>query len=267
MTKLPQHAALVVVLLCSGCGGAGTLFAQDARTLDGIAHVALRVSDIARSRAFYKTLGWEPAFEFSDDLGTTTSYVKVSDRQYIELYRRNKPSDALGFMHICLDTADIDRLHAAYAAVGLTPTQPKKGRSGNILFNLLDPEGQVIEYTQYLPGSLHSNARGKFVDKARISDHLIDVVLRAKDVDAEKAFFIGKLGFSGSGYKLGAPGKPGETVELKPQAADTMPELTFAADPKRAAEELKKRGLEVKLAGGIAEVRDPDGAVIFFTER
>ncbi len=117
MTKLPQHAALVVVLLCSGCGGAGTLFAQDARTLDGIAHVALRVSDIARSRAFYKTLGWEPAFEFSDDLGTTTSYVKVSDRQYIELYRRNKPSDALGFMHICLDTADIDRLHAAYPAI------------------------------------------------------------------------------------------------------------------------------------------------------
>ena len=267
MTKLPRSAALVVALLCSGFGGAGALFAQDARTLDGIAHVALRVNDVARSRAFCKTLGWEPAFEFSDDQGVTTSYVKVSDRQYIELYRRNKPSDPLGFLHICLDTADIDRLNSAYTAVGLTPTQPTKGRSGNILFNLHDPEGQTIEYTQYLPGSLHTNARGKFVDEARISDHLIGVVLRAKDVDAEKAYFTGKLGFSGSGYKLGAPGNPGETVELKPQAADAVPELTFAADPKRAAEELKKRGLAVKLASGVAEVRDPDGAVIRFTER
>jgi catechol 2,3-dioxygenase-like lactoylglutathione lyase family enzyme len=256
-----------VALLFCGFSGAGPLPAQDARNLTGIAHVALRVSDVAKSRAFYQTLGWDQAFEFSDDQGITTSYVKVSDRQYIELYRRNRPSDPLGFMHICLETADIDRLNAAYQAVGLTPTESKKGRSGNVLFNLRDPEGQAIEYTQYLPGSLHSNARGKFVDPALISDRMINVVLTAKDVDAEKAFLIGKLGFSGSGYKLSVPGAPGETVELKLRAAGEMPELRFAADPKRAAEELKKRGLEVKLAGGVTEVRDPDGTSISFSKR
>jgi catechol 2,3-dioxygenase-like lactoylglutathione lyase family enzyme len=229
--------------------------------------VALRVSDVARSRTFYKTLGWQPAFEFSDDRGVTTSYVKVSDRQYLELYRRNKPEEPLGFMHICLETSDIDRLSAAYTAEGLTPTQSKKGRSGNVLFNLRDPEGQVIEYTQYLPGSLHSGARGKFVDESRISDHLIGVVLRVKDADAEKAFFTGKLGFAGSGYKLSAPGNEAETIELKPEAAGAAPELTFAADPKRAAAQLRKRGLDVRLAGGAAEVRDPDGAIVRFSER
>ncbi len=267
MTRFSLHAAFAAALLFSGFGGAGPLPAQDARKLDGIAHVALRVSDVARSRAFYKTLGWEQAFEFSDDHGTTTSYVKVSDNQFIELYRKNRPADPLGLMHICLLTSDVDRVSAAYGALGVATTQPRKAHAGNLLFNLRDPEGQVIEYTQYLPGSLHWNARGKFVDPARISDHLIGVVLTAKDVDAEKEFFIGKLGFSGSGYTLALPGTPDETVELKPRVPGEMPELRFAADPKRAAHELKKRGLEVKLTGGVPEVRDPDGTVISFRER
>jgi catechol 2,3-dioxygenase-like lactoylglutathione lyase family enzyme len=267
MTNLPQNTALVVALLFSGFGGAGQLPAQDGLKLDGIAHVALRVSDVARSRAFYKTLGWDQAFEFSDDQGTTTSYVKVSDLQFIELYRRNKPSEPLGLMHICLLTGDVDRVSAAYTALGLVPTQPRKARAGNLLFNLRDPEGQVIEYTQYLPGSLHYEDHGKHLSEARISDHMIGVVMAAKDSDAEKAYLTGKLGFSGSGYKLGVPGTPGETVELKPSVPGAMPELRFAADPKRAAEELKKRGLEVKTVGGVPEVRDPDGAALSFSER
>ncbi|MFY9724158.1 MAG: VOC family protein [Bryobacteraceae bacterium] len=267
MTNLPQRAGFAVALLFFGFGGTAPLRAQDTRALDGIAHVALRVSDVARSRAFYKTLGWQQAFEFSDDQGTTTSYVKVSDSQFIELYRRNRPTEPLGLMHICLLTGDMDRVSAAYKALGLAPTQPRKAHAGNLLFNLRDPEGQVIEYTQYLPGSLHYEDHGKHLDAARISDHMIGVAMTVKDVDAEKAFFTGKLGFSGSGYKLSAPGTPAETIELRPPVAGAMPELTFAANPKRAAEELKKRGLELKITGGVPEVRDPDGTVICFSER
>jgi len=254
-------------LLLGLAGAALPLRAQDGRRLDGIAHVALRVSDVPKLREFYKTLGWEQAFEFSDDQGTTTSYVKVSDRQYVELYRKTKPTDAIGFMHICMETSDVDRVSAAYKALGLEPTAPRKARAGNVLFNLRDPQGQIIEYTEYLPGSLHWNARGKFTSGSRIADHMIGVVLTAKDVDAEKAFFIGKLGFSGSGDKLSVPGDPDETIELRPWTEAAKPELRFAADPQRAAEELKKRGLEVKIAGGIAEVRDPDGTVIVFAEK
>jgi hypothetical protein len=77
----------------------------------------------------------------------------------------------------------------------------------------------------------------------------------------------GKLGFSGSAYKLSVPGNPGETIELKALAAGGMPELRFAADIKRVAEELKKRGLEVKITGGVPEVRDPDGTALSFSER
>jgi catechol 2,3-dioxygenase-like lactoylglutathione lyase family enzyme len=263
MTTLSRHAAIGVALLF-GFGGAGPLLAQDTRALDGIAHVALRVSDVGKSRAFYKTLGWEPAFEFSDDKGTTTSYVKVNDRQFIELYRRDSPADPLGLMHICLETSDVDRVIAAYTALGLTTTSRRKARAGNLLFNLRDPEDQLIEYTQYLPGSLHNNERGKHLLDARISGHMTTVTMMVKNVDAEKAFFTGKLGFQGSGYKLTVPGAPGEAVELKPAAGGGTVALQFEADPERAAGELKKRGLEVKMTGGIAEVRDPDGVSLRF---
>jgi hypothetical protein len=96
---------------------------------------------------------------------------------------------------------------------------------------------------------------------------MISVVVRAKDIDAEKAFFIGRLGFLDARYGLGVPGKPAETIEIQPLVAGAGPEISFAADPKWAAWELKKRGLQGKLAGGGAEVHDPDGTIIRFCER
>ena len=69
---------------------------QNKPELDGIAHVALRVADVAVSREFYAKLDFEQAFEFTDAKGVTTSYVKVNDRQFIELYRRNTPEEPLG---------------------------------------------------------------------------------------------------------------------------------------------------------------------------
>ena len=94
--------------------------------------MAFRVADVPKSREFYRTLGWEPAFEFSDDKGTTTSYVKVNDRQFIELYRRNAPTDALGLMHICLEGANLDAIAAAYRKAGLAPTEPRKARVNSL---------------------------------------------------------------------------------------------------------------------------------------
>ena len=93
------------------------LAAQDKLALDGIAHVAFRVSDLSASRVFYGKLGFEQAFEFSDAAGTTVSYLKVNDRQFIELYRRGQTekelaSQPLGLMHICFDThSELDNLN------------------------------------------------------------------------------------------------------------------------------------------------------------
>ena len=48
---------------------------QNKLELDGIAHVALRVADVAVSREFYAKLGFEQAFEFTDAKGDRKSVV------------------------------------------------------------------------------------------------------------------------------------------------------------------------------------------------
>ncbi len=57
--------------------------------------------------------------------------------------------------------ADIESLHKAYVAAGLQPTEPKKARAGNLLFVMHGPDNQLLEYTQYMPDSLHSLSHGK----------------------------------------------------------------------------------------------------------
>jgi catechol 2,3-dioxygenase-like lactoylglutathione lyase family enzyme len=231
--------------------------------------VAFRVSDVPKSREFYRTLGWEPAFEFSDEKGTSTSYVKVNDRQFIELYRRGAPTEPLGLMHICLEGADLETLAAAYRKGGVTTTDPRKARAGNVLFNIHDPEGHLVEYTQYLPGSLHMNERGKHVLETRMSDQMIRVSQSVTDIAAVAAFFTGKLGFKNLEHgQLGAPGASGEQIQLETSTADWKPGAVFqVADLKRTAEELKKRGVPVEITAGAAMVRDPDGAHLLFIAR
>jgi catechol 2,3-dioxygenase-like lactoylglutathione lyase family enzyme len=238
--------------------------------LDGIAHVAVRVGDVAVSREFYRKLGFEQAFEFTDAKGVTVSYVKVNDRQFIELYRRNAPEEPLGLMHFCFDTADMPGLAAAYESRGLKPTTPRKAKAGNLLFNILDPEGHLLEYTQYLPDSLHWNERGKHLAEGRISDHMIRASVQAKDMDALRTFYTTKLlceTRQGSGpVRLLLPGKFHEEVELDAVSADWKPRITFAVtDIDRAQEELRQRGLAPRSgAAASVAVTDPDGVMVVF---
>src|SRR5215470_9727020 len=163
--------------------------------LAGIAHVAFRVSDVPRSRDFYRKLGFEQSFEFADPGKPPVSYMKINDRQFIELYGRADDSQALGLMHVCYEVEDIEALVREYGQRGLSPPPARKARAGNLLFVIRDPEDQIIEYTQYLPGSLHFEDRGKHLGEHRISEHLLAVGLLARDLAAERTFYTSKLAF------------------------------------------------------------------------
>ncbi len=156
----------------------GLFSVQNARAqstdLTGIAHVALRVNDLQKSQAFYKTLGYEEAFSFTDNGKVSVSYVKVNDRQFIELIPRSNDSQPGGILHTCFEVADIEALHKAYVERGLQPTEPKKARAGNLLFVMHGPDNQLLEYTQYMPDSLHSQSRGKHLLPNRVSTHMVE---------------------------------------------------------------------------------------------
>ena len=80
-------------------------------TLAGIAHVAIRVSDLTRSRFFYQKLGFEQAFTLTKDGKTTEAFFKVNDHQFIEIYPQQDPSQSIGFMHLCFESTDLAGLH------------------------------------------------------------------------------------------------------------------------------------------------------------
>jgi catechol 2,3-dioxygenase-like lactoylglutathione lyase family enzyme len=242
------------------------LLAQS-RDLAGIAHVAFRVDDLQKAREFYQTLGFEQAFEFSDAGKTSVAFIKINDRQFIELYPRTDPSQPGGLMHICFETNDIQSVRDAYVRQGLQPTEVKKARAGNLLFVMHDPEGQLLEYTQYLPGSLHSDDRGKHLGDHRISQRLFEATAGVRDMESERTFYTSKLSFeshASSEAELYIPGKSAEKVEL--QSASAKPRIALAVTNIRGAtHDLRARGFKPQRKGhGTVSIVDPDGAVIVF---
>jgi catechol 2,3-dioxygenase-like lactoylglutathione lyase family enzyme len=238
--------------------------------LTGIAHVAFRVSDVVKSRDFYRTLGFEQAFEFADAGKTSVSYVKVSDRQFVELYQRKDTSQAIGLMHICFESSDLESLQKAYAARGIDAAVPRKARAGNLLSGVHDPDGQLIEYTQYLPGSLHSEDKGNHLSEHAASHHLWRVEFTVNDVASVEAFYIEKLGFEQigktepTGIGLRLPGNSNEQVKLR-SGADPKPGIVFEVrDVDATLADVRGRGLAAATENQRVIVTDPDGIPVMF---
>jgi catechol 2,3-dioxygenase-like lactoylglutathione lyase family enzyme len=237
-------------------------------TLAGVAHVALRVSDLARSRAFYQKLGFEQAFAFTKDGVTSEAFFKVNDRQFIEIYPQQQPSQSIGFMHLCFESTDLEALDRAYLARSLTPTPVKRAGAGNLLFTMVGPEQQLIEYTQYMPGSLHSKDQGQHLGPNRISTEMYGVSLRMEDPVAARAFYEQMLGFHESRNALEPgliplllPGSSGQVVEINP-GVDQI--LLSVPSVRRAAAQLNALQIGFQKQGALLTVQDPDGNRIVF---
>ena len=226
--------------------GAICTAACTAQRLDGITHAAFRVPDLDRSLRFYRALGFEQAFAFRDEGRVSVAFLKVNDRQFIELYPGGTPE----LMHVCYETGQIQEVRGRYAAGGIEVSEVRKARAGNLLFSLHDPEGKVLEYLQYLPGSLHVEDRGKHLGVARISDRILKVAIPARDPSAEAAYY----------EKLGL----GSEVEAVKGAAG----ITFAVDDlSRTEREMRQRGLSPQRDGAALTIPDPDGNILKFAAR
>ena len=238
---------------------------DSAPSLAGIAHVAFRVRDVAKSRDFYRTLGFEEAFSFADPGKPPVSYIKVNDRQFIELYGRADDSQSLGLMHVCYESEDIRSLWTEYAKRGIDSPKPRKARAGNLLFLFHDPENQIVEFTQYLAGSLHFEARGKHLGERRISQELISATVPVRDLPGELSFYTGKLGFERSSPEnmLLLPGISRHDLQLVSQSSPAR--ITFrVSDLAATAAELRHRSVAIAAKPDSVSISDPDGNIVMF---
>jgi catechol 2,3-dioxygenase-like lactoylglutathione lyase family enzyme len=243
---------------------------------NGIAHVAIRVHDLAASVAFYQKLGFEQAFDLRKNDVPYESFIKINDSQFIELYPATEHDPTVGFLHLCFEGVDLNAIHDDYVTRGLTPTAVRKAGAGNLLFTLAGPEQpsgpQNIEYTQYMPGSLHSNDEGKHIGPDRVADKLVAVALAMKDTAAARDFYINQLLFkpiAGDQMDLHMPGESGEEVEIVPAASlGTKARLTFeSANLSKSARELHKQGIDAEKNGQTLTIKDPDGNVLLLEHR
>jgi len=233
----------------------------------------MRVGDLSASRGFYERLGFEEAFALGQSDAATEAFIKVNDRQFIELYSKRSPAEPAAFMHVCYESSDLDGLNRFYRSEGLAPTDVRRAGAGNLLFSLKGPGQQVIEYTQYMPGSRHTNDRGQHLGAHRVAETILGFATEVEDQAAARAFYAEKLGFRPARSfaerqpALALPGSSGEQVEFGQQATRTAFTLFFAvADLDQATRQLKSLGIAFTPHGRTASIADPDGNRIVFVE-
>jgi catechol 2,3-dioxygenase-like lactoylglutathione lyase family enzyme len=163
----------------------------------GVAHIALFVSDIEKSRAFYKDfLGFGEPFKLDKPDGTLSlTFIKVNDRQYIELFPGLQPgADRLN--HISIQTDDAEAMRAYLGSRGVkVPVTVPKGRIKNSNFNVKDPDGHTVEIVQYEPDGWSEREKGKFMTNARISERMLHLGILVGDLSASRKFYGDILGF------------------------------------------------------------------------
>jgi lactoylglutathione lyase len=197
----------------------------------GLAHVGIRVSDLEKSRAFYRDLlGYEEAFDTKKPDGSVAvAFFKVNDHQFIELFPGLPVDQVVPMTHVAMYTDDIQKLQKMLEDRGVKVGPINKGpRDGNLSCGIRELPGQnlkFLEFVQYLPDSLHSKAVGKFLGPKRISTHLEHVGIIATDYEAARKFYVEKLGFRETWSRkqengqplllhLRMPGPSGDYVEL-----------------------------------------------------
>jgi catechol 2,3-dioxygenase-like lactoylglutathione lyase family enzyme len=292
----PAHTALRRIALLALAASLSTFAPAQAPTpaavpaavppMNGIAHIAVRVKDIAASAAFYHKLGFDQAFANMAKDGTTVtqSFVKLNDRQFIELYPVTEHDPRIEFLHLCFEGADLNAIHDYYIAEGLTPISVRTAGAGNLLFTMKGPQQfadpQNIEYTQYMPGSKHTVDFGQHLGPDRIGDKMTVVALAMQDPAAARTYYLTKLGFtpdSANPARLNLPGTSGEQVEIVP--VDPLgPRSSIVLDSAnldKAAAQLTRQQIEFKRASAantdangkthtieMISVTDPDGNII-----
>ncbi len=163
----------------------------------GVAHIGLRTDDMAAARKFYgQELGFAD-FSLNKPSGDLMlTYYKVNDHQYIEIFPELKDPQQERLSHISFETTNVQQLRDYLASQGVkVPDTLKEGLDKNVSFTIKDPDGHVVEFVQYMPGSLHSNNFGKLMPETRVSDRIIHVGVTVQDRAASDHLYKDILGF------------------------------------------------------------------------
>ena len=240
---------------------------------NGIAHVALRVSDLDAEVNFFGKLGFEKSFTDVGNNGRTMEVIiKVNDETYIQLYPITDSKQPVGFLHVSYEAPDLKALNARYVQAGVKPGPVQQDGVGDLWFNLVDPDGRPTEFTQYLSNSRQASDVGQHLGANRISDELMGFELPVKDMAASQKFYE-SLGFGADAgdttTRLSLPGNPDMRIVLHPSRPGSQAQFLFPVDDARQiSDELMKAGVRVERSPSykLVFVYDIDGNAFVLLE-
>ena len=163
----------------------------------GVAHMALFVSDLQKARAFYEDfLGYEEPYRLQREDGSDRiAFIKINENQYLELFAESPKEDG-HLNHISFLTDSVESMRVYLESRGVkVPDKVSKGRIGNLNFNVIDPDGHIVEIVQYQSDSWTTRERGKFMPETRISTHIAHIGVLIGALEPAMKFYGGILGF------------------------------------------------------------------------
>jgi lactoylglutathione lyase len=171
----------------------------------GIAHMAVYVKDLAKTRQFYEDfLGFAEPFTLpkkGGEPGVRIAFVKVNDHQYIEIFNEKDRGEGQ-LNHISIYTDSAERMRDYLMAHGVEPMgnaargPVPKGQTGNKNFNVKDPDGHIVEIVEYQPDSWTAQHAGKDMPSERIAESIMHVGFLVGDLEKSTRFYGGILGFT-----------------------------------------------------------------------
>jgi catechol 2,3-dioxygenase-like lactoylglutathione lyase family enzyme len=265
-----------------GCTGA--LDAAGRPPICDVAHVAVRVTDLARARSFYGAyLGFEEPFGVSDRVAV----FKINDSQFIELHQEAAPSPPdLNFQlkNIAFYTSDAEALRAYYASknVAVAPAVTKNFL-GNTSFTVVDQDAHVLEWVEYEPDSLTGQTQGLGMPPGRLGAALHHTGVTIADAARADAFYYALGLVPSSTADRQAPRAPEGMDRIEYGTYHTTPTKEFAVvrdhlclrvpDIASALQTLASRDPSVPVEQHLlrdvtlrANVQDPDGSRIEMAE-
>jgi catechol 2,3-dioxygenase-like lactoylglutathione lyase family enzyme len=114
-------------------------------TIQHISAVTLAVQDMARAVAFYQVIGFEVLY--GSGQATFTSF-RLGDTFLNLILTPSCRGQWWG--RVIFRVTQVDDLHAALTAKGMTPEPPRDGPWGERYFHLRDPDGHELSFAELL---------------------------------------------------------------------------------------------------------------------
>jgi catechol 2,3-dioxygenase-like lactoylglutathione lyase family enzyme len=235
-----------VALLTLFAAAAG--YAQPQRPpIVGVAHVSLKVRDLAESHKFYGAgLGLAEVFQ----AGSST-YFKINDHQYIQVTPGLKDDSEDRLLHVAFETTDVRKLRDYLASKGVTvPAKAVPNAEGDLSVIVHDPEGREVEFVEYTRGSLTRKNFGKSLAPDRISDRIIHCGFIVQDRALENTFWKDILGFHEMWYG-GMTDDRADWIDMRvPEGTDWLEYMCNQPHPS-----VRTRGVMNHLALGVPNAK------------